>query len=127
ERTPQIVQLLRARNAPFTLRTEPDFQKDTSILLINTTGELREWYSTATVVVVGKSFYGVGGQNPIEPILANKPVVVGPHMENFQYIVDELRKAGGIVQLHSADALVSTLADLLRSPSAASALVARAS
>jgi len=79
------------------------------------------------VVVVGKSFYGVGGQNPIEPILASKPVVVGPHMENFRYIVDELRKVGGIIQLHSADALVPTIAGLLRSPAAASSLVARAS
>ncbi len=126
ERTPQIVQLLRARNARFTLRTDPDFQNDPSILLVNTTGELRDWYSTATVVVIGKSFYGVGGQNPIEPILANKPVVVGPHMENFQYIVDELRKAGGLIQLHSSDALVTTLGDLLRNPSHASGLVARA-
>jgi 3-deoxy-D-manno-octulosonic-acid transferase len=77
--------------------------------------------------VVGKSFYGVGGQNPVEPILASKPVVVGPHMENFQYIVNELRKAGGIIQLHSADALVSTIADLLRNPAVASSMVAHAS
>jgi 3-deoxy-D-manno-octulosonic-acid transferase len=127
ERTPEIVQLLRNRNVQFTLRSDPNFRSDPSVLLVNTTGELRDWYSTATVVVVGKSFYGVGGQNPIEPILSSKPVVVGPHMENFQYIVDELRKVGGIIQLHSADALVPTLADLLRSPAAASSLVARAS
>jgi 3-deoxy-D-manno-octulosonic-acid transferase len=126
ERTPEIVQLLRARNARYTLRSEPDFQDGPSVLLVNTTGELKDWYSAATVVVVGKSFYGVGGQNPVEPILAGKPVVVGPHMENFQYIVDELRNAGGIIQLHSADALVPTIADLLRNPAAASSLVGRA-
>ena len=127
ERTPEIVQLLRARNVRFALRSEPDFQHAPSILVVNTTGELRDWYSTATVVVVGKSFYGVGGQNPVEPLLAHKPVVVGPHMENFQFIVDELRNAGGIMQLHSADALVPTIAGLLRNPSAAAALVGRAS
>src|ERR1700733_12371418 len=127
ERTSEIVQLLRTRNIQFTLRSDPDFQRDPSVLLVNSTGELRDWYSTATVVVVGKSFYGVGGQNPAEPLLASKPVVVGPHMENFQYIVDELRKAGGIIQLHSADALVPTLADLLRNPAAAASVVSRAS
>jgi 3-deoxy-D-manno-octulosonic-acid transferase len=127
ERTPAIVQLLRVRNIRYTLRSEPEFKHNPSILLVNTTGELRDWYAVATVVVVGKSFYGVGGQNPVEPILASKPVVVGPHMENFQYIVDELRKAGGIIQLHSADALVPTIADLLRNPSAAFAMVTRAS
>jgi 3-deoxy-D-manno-octulosonic-acid transferase len=126
ERTPEIVQLLRARHVRFTLRSEPDFQGDPSTLLVNTTGELGEWYSTASVVVVGKSFYGVGGQNPVEPILASKPVVVGPHMENFQYIVDELRRAGGIIQLHSADALFTTIGNLLRNPLAATSLVMRA-
>jgi 3-deoxy-D-manno-octulosonic-acid transferase len=126
ERTPEIVQLLRARNARYTLRSEPNFQDGPSVLLVNTTGELKDWYSAATVVVVGKSFYGVGGQNPVEPILAGKPVVVGPHMENFQYIVAELRNAGGIIQLHSADALVPTIAGLLRNPAAASSLVGRA-
>jgi 3-deoxy-D-manno-octulosonic-acid transferase len=127
ERTPEIVQLLQRENLPFTLRSDPDFEHEPCILVVNSTGELREWYSTAKVVVIGKSFCGVGGQNPVEPILARKPVVAGPHMENFQYLVDELRMFGGIIQLPSPDALVSTISDLLRNPSAASALVARAS
>jgi 3-deoxy-D-manno-octulosonic-acid transferase len=127
ERTAEIAQFLRAWNVPFALRFEPDFRENPPVLVVNSTGELREWYATATVVVVGKSFCGIGGQNPVEPILASKPVVVGPHMENFQYIVDALRKAGGIVQLHSADSLVSAIADLLRNPSAAASLVSRAS
>jgi 3-deoxy-D-manno-octulosonic-acid transferase len=127
ERTPEIIQLLQKENLSFTLRSEPDFQHDPCILVVNSTGELREWYSAASVVVVGKSFCGVGGQNPVEPIMARKPVVVGPHMENFQYLVDELRRAGGIIQLDSADALVPTIVGLLRNPSAISSLVAGAS
>jgi 3-deoxy-D-manno-octulosonic-acid transferase len=47
-------------------------------------------------------------------------------MENFQYLVDKLRQVDGIIQLRSADALVPTIADLLRNPSVASGLVARA-
>jgi 3-deoxy-D-manno-octulosonic-acid transferase len=127
ERTPEIVQLLQRDHLRYTLRSDPNFAHDPCILIVNSTGELREWYSTASVVVVGKSFCGVGGQNPVEPILARKPVVVGPHMENFQYLVDELRKVDGIIQLQSADALVPTIADLLRNPLAAAGLVARAS
>ncbi len=127
ERTPEIAQFLRVSSIPFTLRSEPDFKQNPAILVVNSTGELRDWYATATVVVVGKSFYGIGGQNPVEPILVSKPVVVGPHMENFQYIVDALRKAGGIVQLHSSDALSSAIADLLRNRSAAASLTSRAS
>ena len=127
ERTPEIAQLLRASKIRFAMRSEPESASSPAILLVNTTGELRDWYATATVVVVGKSFYGFGGQNPVEPILAKKPVIVGPHMENFKYIIDELRKAGGIIQLHSADALTPTIADLLRNRAAADSLVARAS
>jgi 3-deoxy-D-manno-octulosonic-acid transferase len=127
ERTPEIVQLLRASKISFALRSEPKSAFSPSVLLVNTTGELRDWYATATVVVVGKSFSGVGGQNPVEPIMAKKPVIVGPHMENFQYIIDELRKAGGIIQLRSADALASTIADLLRNRMVAASLVSRAS
>jgi 3-deoxy-D-manno-octulosonic-acid transferase len=126
ERTPEIVQLLQKEHLRFALRSDPNFEHDPPILIVNSTGELREWYSTASIVVVGKSFCGVGGQNPVEPILARKPVVVGPHMENFQYLVDKLRQAEGIIQLRSADALVATIADLLRNPSVASGLVARA-
>jgi 3-deoxy-D-manno-octulosonic-acid transferase len=127
ERTPEIAQLLQRENLRFTLRSDPDFEHDPSILIVNSTGELREWYSTANVVVIGKSFCGVGGQNPVEPILAKKPVVVGPHMENFQYLVDELRRGGGIIQLQSAQALAPTIAELLRNPLAAADLVAKAS
>jgi 3-deoxy-D-manno-octulosonic-acid transferase len=127
ERTPEIVQLLQREHLQFTLRSDPNFQHDPCILVVDSTGELREWYSTASVVVVGKSFCGIGGQNPVEPILAGKPVVVGPHMENFQYLVDELRRVDGIIQLQSANSLAPTIADLLRNPSAASVLVARAS
>jgi 3-deoxy-D-manno-octulosonic-acid transferase len=127
ERTPEIIQLLQKEGLQFALRSDPDFQDDPCVLVVNSTGELREWYSTASVVVVGKSFCGVGGQNPVEPILARKPVVVGPHMENFQYLVDELRRVQGIIQLESTSALAPTIADLLRNSSAASGLVARAS
>src|SRR5436190_7986755 len=52
-------------------------------MLLDTTGELQRWYGIATVVFVGNSLTAHGGQNPVEPILAGKPVVFGPHMENF--------------------------------------------
>ena len=126
ERTSDIVQLLRTRNVQFTLRTDPDFRKQPSVLLVNTTGELRDWYSTATVVVVGKSFFGVGGQNPVEPLLVHKPVVCGPHMENFRFLVEELVAENGIKQIASDQDLVPALDQLLADPDAANRMVKRA-
>jgi 3-deoxy-D-manno-octulosonic-acid transferase len=126
ERSPEIVKLLDKERIAFALRSDPRFEKSTSVLVVNSTGELRDWYQTATAVVVGKSFCGIGGQNPVEPLLANKPVIVGPHMENFQFLVDELRKGGGIIQLETPGQLEPAIADLLRNPARGMALVERA-
>jgi len=61
-----------------------------AMLLIDTTGELRDWTAHADVVIIGKSFFAVGGQNPCEAIIARKPLVFGPHMENFEPLASRL-------------------------------------
>ncbi len=61
-----------------------------NVFIIDTTGELATWTSHADVVVIGKSFLSTGGQNPAEAILARKPLVFGPHMENFQPLAADL-------------------------------------
>ncbi len=68
-------------------------------LLLNTTGELKEWFSVATVVFIGKSLCAVGGQNPAEAIAAGIPVVFGPHMENFEELTARLLAADAAVQV----------------------------
>jgi 3-deoxy-D-manno-octulosonic-acid transferase len=124
ERTPEIEEILKKENVGYTLRSAPVFDHHPSVLIVNSTGELRDWYYTADVVVVGKSFTGNGGgQNPVEPIAAHKPVIVGPHMENFSYLIQELRRTGGILQLESAEKLPEVVAELLADPEAGARLV----
>jgi 3-deoxy-D-manno-octulosonic-acid transferase len=82
-------------------------------LLIDTTGELRAWQCLASLVIVGKSFLATGGQNPAEAVMAKKPVLFGPHMENFEALVDLLLKRGGAVQAPDASSLEKELAALL--------------
>jgi 3-deoxy-D-manno-octulosonic-acid transferase len=60
------------------------------VFVIDTTGELATWISHSDVVIIGKSFLHIGGQNPAEAILARKPLIVGPHMDNFQPLVRHL-------------------------------------
>lgn len=95
-------------------------------LLIDTTGELRHWYSIATVIFVGKSLTARGGQNPAEAIIAGKPVVFGPHMENFEGFADVLVRRGGALQVDSSAELRKTIVDLLRNPRRRDELVGRA-
>jgi 3-deoxy-D-manno-octulosonic-acid transferase len=126
ERAPEIEELLRKESLSFTRRSNPVFSADTAILLVDSTGELRDWYETATVAVIGKSFRGAGGQNPVEPLLAHKPVVCGPHMENFRFLVEELAAENGIKQLGLEQDLIPALDQLLADPASANRMVKRA-
>ena len=78
-------------------------------LIIDSTGELREWQSLASVVLIGKSWLAAGGQNPAEAIAAGVPVIAGPHMENFAPLMKLLLAADGITQVSSLDALLPAL------------------
>ena len=76
-------------------------------LLIDTTGELRDWYAIATVVFIGKSLTAHGGQNPVEPIVAGKPVIFGPYMENFSGLTQSLVRHTGAIQVNDAGVLAA--------------------
>lgn len=67
-----------------------------AVLVVDSTGELRDWTAEADVVVVGKSFLAHGGQNPSEAIAAGIPVVCGRFMENFEPLISQLRESGGV-------------------------------
>jgi 3-deoxy-D-manno-octulosonic-acid transferase len=124
ERTPEVEKILRELPIPYTCRSEPDFRENASVLIVDSTGELNDWYQTASVVVIGKSFKGVGGQNPVEPLLARKPVICGPHMENFKFLIEELVRGKGILQLADESGLAAAVEHLLTNSKAASEMVA---
>ena len=86
------------------------------ILLVDTTGELRDWYQLATVVFIGKTLNAIGGQNPAEPALIGKPVVFGPHMENFAALTAHLLSHDAAIQVDDAAALEVGLRHLLNNP-----------
>lgn len=123
ERTAEILRDL----APFGLKTirrtefrlaQPEAPSP-QLLLIDTTGELRDWYPLATVVFIGKSLPGVaeeGGQNPAEPAALGKPVVAGPHMENFASLVALLASHQAITTVDAVTELPATVRHLLRNP-----------
>jgi 3-deoxy-D-manno-octulosonic-acid transferase len=95
-------------------------------VLLDTTGELQRWYDIATVVFVGKSLTAHGGQNPVEPILAGKPVVFGPHMENFGMLARTLVSRKAAIQVRDADSLERAIVELLQDTEARQRLVQNA-
>ncbi len=111
---------IRARLEALSLHVEQasevavDRESDADCILLDTTGELQRWYGIATIVFIGKSLTAQGGQNPVEPIMAGKPVVFGPHMENFATLAKALVLKKGAIQVRDVDSLEMTIAELLR-------------
>jgi 3-deoxy-D-manno-octulosonic-acid transferase len=81
--------------------------------LVNTTGELKQFYEHATLIFVGKSLAAEGGQNPIEPGALGKAMVFGPNMQNFAEIARSFTAQDAAVQVRDAVELERTLGDLL--------------
>ena len=71
------------------------------VILLDTIGELAAVYRFAAVVFVGGSLVPRGGHNIIEPALYAKPIIVGPHTENFRQIVYDFSRADALVQVSS--------------------------
>ncbi|EDY19484.1 Three-deoxy-D-manno-octulosonic-acid transferase domain protein [Chthoniobacter flavus Ellin428] len=125
ERTPEVLADLRPLDLRVELRSEPA-KAPADVLVVNTTGELRDWYHLATVVFIGKSLTAHGGQNPVEPVMAGKPVVYGPNMENFAAIVTRWREEQAAVQVRDATELQEQIAELLTDAPRRDALARRA-
>lgn len=92
---------------------DPAAWRDGEVLLLDTLGELSQVYALASVVFVGGSLVPSGGHNILEPAVAGKAVVVGPHMENFQEIADQFRAESAMVQVGSPDELAHEVSALL--------------
>jgi 3-deoxy-D-manno-octulosonic-acid transferase len=125
ERTAEIRARLEAQGLDVAVRSDAA-ERPRDCLLIDTTGELQSWYAIATVVFVGKSLTARGGQNPVEPIVVGKPVLFGPHMENFQPLADSLVERGGAIRVTDLESLTSEAALLFRDSNRAATLVANA-
>jgi 3-deoxy-D-manno-octulosonic-acid transferase len=108
ERTADILRKLAAAGVRAMRRTELGRSTPTNsprdsaafdVLVVDTTGELRDWYELGTIVFVGKSLVAHGGQNPAEPAALGKPILFGPHMENFAALAEHLMRERAAVQV----------------------------
>ncbi len=88
---------LKNSDIPHQLWTEAgDKAIDTeSVLVVNTMGELVNFYLAADLTFVGGSLVPIGGHDPAEPAALGKPVLFGPFMDNAREAADQLVKSGG--------------------------------
>jgi 3-deoxy-D-manno-octulosonic-acid transferase len=115
ERAGRIMALAVDAGLPVRLRSGGAAAGHADVTILDTIGELAAAYRLATLVFVGGSFVTRGGQNVLEPAAQGKPVLFGPHMENFKDSVQVLQGRGGL-QVQSPDQLLKVADELLSRP-----------
>jgi 3-deoxy-D-manno-octulosonic-acid transferase len=98
----------------------------TDVYLADTLGELERFMAGADLVFMGGSLVQKGGHNVLEPARLGRPLVFGPHMENFADEAQLLLAADAAVQVRDAAGLGQVITALLADESRRTALEASA-
>ena len=122
ERGSEIAAL--AGNAP--QRSFSEAPRAGHIYVADTLGELGLFFRAAPFAFIGNSLVGFGGHNLIEPSQLGRPVITGPHNENFLQAASLLRAAEALVEVTDSTSLAAAVRFWLRQPHAAEAAGARA-
>jgi 3-deoxy-D-manno-octulosonic-acid transferase len=96
------------------------------VLLLDTIGELSGLFRLADVVFMGGTLARRGGHNILEPAFFARPVVVGPHMENFPEIAAEFSAARAMVEISAPAELAAAVEALLYDPARSAQIGERA-
>ena len=99
---------------------------ETQVVLGDSMDELLFWYGVATACFVGGSLIERGGHNPLEVLCLHKPLIAGPHTDNFAQLYAALRSANGMLAAQDADAVFYQLENVLQDGGLVQGLAARA-
>ncbi|MEN9904196.1 MAG: hypothetical protein RLZZ555_761 [Pseudomonadota bacterium] len=84
-----------------------------TVLVVDTLGELMNFYAASDIAYVGGSLVPNGGHNPLEPLVLDKPVISGPQVFNFREVYAELQALGAVTMVDSAEAMGQALCKAL--------------
>lgn len=113
ERVTEVEEILEEKGLGYVRRSQVKDHIGYSILLLDTLGELLSFYKYGDIVFVGGSLVPIGGHNLLEPALYGKPVLFGPHIENFRDAARIITDSGGGIKVKDADDLRDCLVRLL--------------
>jgi len=93
ERAGEVEKLCEKLNVKVQRRTAVQPGDRWDVLILDTLGELAQFYAISDVSFVGGSLIPWGGQNLLEPAFYSKPIFFGPHMDNFAYLTQSFLEA----------------------------------
>src|SRR5262249_29190428 len=117
ERFAEVGAWLEKQNVRIIRRSSPAARtRDLEVLLVDTLGELLDFYAMSDVAFVGGSLLPIGGHNLLEPAALGIPVLTGPHTFNAADISKILIDSGAAVVVKDATELGQRVAALLSNP-----------
>lgn len=112
-----VADLLASRGIRYARRSAGEVAgPDTQVLLLDTLGELMEWYAAADVAFVGGSLVPVGGHNLLEPAALAVATLSGPQVFNAEEIAEALVTEGAVEKVQDAAGLCAALLRLAHDP-----------
>ena len=90
---------------------------DSQILLIDSIGQLMQFYGAADLAFIGGSIIPHGGHNPIEPAAWGMPILAGPHLFNFAHVSQLLQSAGAMQLVNETEELAEDVRYYIEYPS----------
>ncbi len=116
ERFDIVAEKLKRAGVNFVRRTNMQKLALPGVLLVDSIGDLAALFERADVVFMGGTLARRGGHNILEPAYFAKPIIVGPHMENFAAIAREFHAADAVEPIATGDLLGLTVSRLLNDP-----------
>ena len=104
--------LSTARRSDLPIDTEPKVDA----VILDTIGELAQLYQIATAVFVGGSLVPTGGHNILEPAVHGRPIIFGPHMDNFAEIARVFLAQDAAIQVRTPRELEDVVVSLIGDP-----------
>jgi 3-deoxy-D-manno-octulosonic-acid transferase len=89
---------------------------ESRVILGDTMGDLRKFYSLAAIIFAGRSLVPMGGSDIIEAAALGKCTIFGPSVYNFQQTADDLLAAQGGIMVKDKQELFETMQKCLSNP-----------
>ncbi len=113
----EVAAWLERQGVAFTRRSQPPpadaVKEGTTVLLLDTLGELLYFYAAADVAFVGGSLAPIGGHNLLEPAALGLPVLTGPNNSNGEDVARLLIECGAAQIVRNGPQLGERVAELL--------------
>ncbi len=116
-RSNEIADKIKSLNLNVVLHSsKPKKLDDTDIYLVDTYGETKKFYQSSSIVFMGKSLTGKGGQNPLEPANFGSTILYGPNVSNFKDTYKLLNKLRIAYKINGEKSLTRLINKLIIKP-----------